>query len=74
MVNNYKKKPNQRSWDENLMARAIKEINDKRGSVKSIALKCNIPRTTLILRRHIATGSAKKKLGRYKFRDYLIKD
>ncbi|XP_045542072.1 MFS-type transporter clz9-like [Papilio machaon] len=64
MVNNYKRKTSQASWDENLMARAIKEINDKRGSVKSIELKYNIPRTTL--RRHIATGSAKKKLGRYK--------
>lgn len=51
-----------------------RDINDKRGSRKSIALKYNIPRTTLIVRRHIATASARKKCGRYKFTDYLIKD
>lgn len=64
MVNKYKSKTNQGSWDENLVARAIKEVNEKQGSVKFIACIYNIPRTTL--RRHILTGSATKKLGRYK--------
>lgn len=45
------------------MARAIKEVNEKHGSIKSIAIKYGIPRTTL--RRHLKTGSAKKKLGRF---------
>lgn len=55
MVNNYKRKTIQASWDENVIARAIKEVLEKQGSLKSIAFKYNIPRKTL--RRHAETDS-----------------
>lgn len=63
MVNKYKRKTSQASWDEDVMAKAINDIKEKRGSVNSIATKYNIPRTTL--RRHLKSGTSKKKLGRF---------
>lgn len=45
------------------MAQAIAEVQEKGASVKCTSIKYNIPRTTL--RRHLKTGSVKKKLGRF---------
>lgn len=63
MSNNYKRKTNQGAWDESMMAEAIKDVQKKHCSVKVVAVKYGILRTTL--RRHLKKGCAKKKLGRF---------
>ncbi|XP_041983266.1 uncharacterized protein LOC121736248 [Aricia agestis] len=45
------------------MARAIKDVQENLGSVKFVANKYGLPRTTL--RRHLKTGCSIKKLGRF---------
>ncbi|CAH2104755.1 unnamed protein product [Euphydryas editha] len=63
MVNKYKRKTSQAAWDETAMTSALKEVTDLKRSVKSTAQKFGIPLTTL--HRHLKSGSAQKKLGRF---------
>lgn len=63
MVNKYKRKTLQAAWEETTMKKALGEVRELHNSVKSTAKKYGIPRSTL--QRHLQSGSAKKKLGRY---------
>lgn len=58
MVNNYKRKTTQRSWDEETMRRAMEEA--AKTSVSGAAKKYGINLSTL--QRHVKNGSAKNKL------------
>ncbi|KAJ8870149.1 hypothetical protein PR048_029161 [Dryococelus australis] len=61
MVYKYTRKTNHVSWKEGDMEKAIQEA--ALGSLNSVASKYNIPYA--ILYRHVKTGSAEKKLGRF---------
>ncbi|XP_069361550.1 jerky protein homolog-like isoform X1 [Maniola hyperantus] len=61
MVNNYKRKTSNASWDENVMKLAMEEA--RKTSAKGAARKYGISVSTL--QRHIKKGCPKKKLGRF---------
>lgn len=61
MVNKYKRKTTNASWDEETMKLAMEE--SKKTSVNAAAKKYGINLSTL--QRHLKKGSAKKILGRF---------
>lgn len=61
MVNKYKRKTQNASWDEAIMSRAMEEA--AKGTVSGAAKKFGINLSTL--QRHIKKGCPKKKLGRF---------
>ncbi|KAJ8706956.1 hypothetical protein PYW08_011090 [Mythimna loreyi] len=61
MVNKYKRKTTNASWDEDIMKRAMEEAG--KTSVKGAAKKYGINLSTL--QRHIKKGCPKRKLGRF---------
>jgi hypothetical protein len=63
MVNKYQRKTSQASWTELNMRLALREVKELGRSVKKVATKFGIPRTTL--QRHLKSGSCAVKLGRY---------